>query len=354
MRFFYLLIILSLFFVAGCAKKTYETLYPTLNDGKYDSEFPYRNCSEQLEGISVAVKRIFCLADYDVYNFSPEQKFTPEVLLQMDKKALRDSAFALTVMNEASSGTATIIHYNQEKIALLSCAHVLNFPDTIFTHFDNDKLLTAGYVQGMAIKTKQRNFFRGHPNGYDLEILAINEDIDLAIIGKNITTYDEAIHAFPYPLGDSEQLEWGSFVYVMGYPLGYQMITRGIVSRPVHQKEESFLIDATFNEGFSGGIVLAIRDGVPNFELVGLGKSASVSFDNVLVPALEDHEKMYNPTIPYEGVAYVDLRKNVNYGITNAISTKAVRQFYRLNRRLLEDKGYFLGPFFEGEILPEE
>ncbi len=49
----------------------------------------------------------------------------------------------------------------------------------------------------------------------------------------------------------------------------------------------------------------------------------------------------------YEGKVYVNLKKDVNYGITIAISTKAIRDFYKDNREYLEYKGYYLEPVFE-------
>ena len=39
-------------FITSCSSVTYEKIYPTLQDGKYDSEFPYKGCSDQLEEIS--------------------------------------------------------------------------------------------------------------------------------------------------------------------------------------------------------------------------------------------------------------------------------------------------------------
>ena len=66
--------------------------------------------------------------------------------------------------------------------------------------------------------------------------------------------------------------------------MGHKMITRGIVSNTRDDKSDSFLIDALFNRGFSGGIILAIRDGVPNFELVGMAKSVSAKNEYLLTP----------------------------------------------------------------------
>jgi len=342
--FCFMLILLS-----ACSKKAYEALYPTLNDGKYDTEFPYRNCADQLDEISKSVKKLFVMIDYSVYSFDYEQNISLADLQGLAADTLLSLSSSLSYKNEANSGTATIIQYDDSRIALLSCAHIVSFPDTVYTYFDDNDYNTVDPVQGIAIKTRQRNFFRGHEHGNNLEILAIDREQDIAFIGKEIHKADLVMQPFHYPMGDSDQLEWGSFVYVMGFPLGYQMITRGIVSRPIHGKEGSFLIDASFNEGFSGGIVLAIRDGVPNFELVGLGKSASATLENILVPAKNQHEMVYNPNIPYEDEVYVNLKKNVNYGITTAVSTKAIRKFYRKNKNEFLEMGYDFSKFFEAE-----
>ncbi|MCK7529466.1 MAG: hypothetical protein MZV64_73895 [Ignavibacteriales bacterium] len=48
------------------------------------------------------------------------------------------------------------------------------------------------------------------------------------------------------------------------------MVTKAIVSNPSRDESGSFLVDAVVNNGMSGGLVLAIKDGVPNFEMVGM------------------------------------------------------------------------------------
>jgi S1-C subfamily serine protease len=217
----------------------------------------------------------------------------------------------------------------------------------LYTYYYDKDLVTTDQLQSISVKYNQRVFFKGHNHGYDLKILAADREVDIALLGKEVSINDPVLKTFSYPLGDSKGLEWGSFVYVMGFPQGFQMITRGIVSRPVQARSEYFLIDAVFNEGFSGGIVLAIRDGVPNFELVGIGKSASGTFENVLVPYEDNYDMIYNPNIPYTDEVYVKLRKQVNYGITYAISTLSLRKFYKKHKENLEMRGYLLAPFFE-------
>jgi hypothetical protein len=132
----------------------------------------------------------------------------------------------------------------------------------------------------------------------------------------------------------------------MGYPAGYQMVTRGIVSNPKVNRKGEFLIDALFNQGISGGIVLAVRDGVPNFELVGIAKSVSASYKNVLKPVHESHQEMYNPNIPYEDELYVKVEKEINYGITFTISIAEIRNLYYFNRDVFISHGANLDGFF--------
>lgn len=339
-----LLVVLAILCGISCSRKTYEMLYPTLFDGKYDTEFPYRDCSEQLENISHSIFKIYCLADYKTYLLDPGQKLLPNDL-SIDK--LFNSTMNTVKNSDAASGTAVLICYDDTHVALITCAHLVSHPDTIYSYHNDNDPYTTDYLAGVSVKTQEHIFFRGYPEGNNLEVLAIDTELDLAIIGKSTTGNRSDLRPFPYPLGYSEELKWGSFAYVMGFPRGYQMVTRGIVSRPDYLGENSFLIDAVFNEGFSGSIVLAIKDGIPNFELVGIGKSALVTYDNVLVPSEQEQNGIYNPNVPYDGEIYVSRKTVMNYGVTFAVSTSAIRDFYRANQKYLADRGYSFGDFFE-------
>ena len=59
-----LLILLEL---SGCSTVSYETIYPTLKDGKYDSEFPYKSTSDELNKISESIHRVNSTAFYKIY-----------------------------------------------------------------------------------------------------------------------------------------------------------------------------------------------------------------------------------------------------------------------------------------------
>jgi hypothetical protein len=336
-----LVLVLLVLLVAGCGTK-YETVYPTLSDGKYDSEFPYRNCSEQLGEIAASLSKLDVLVFYRTYSFSLDRKMSIEELRKSDK--LGTLAEATDIYSESVGGTAMTIAYDNQAIAYLSCAHVVDYPDTVITYFpypDND------CIQLVGIKARQQNSVSPAPPGGELKVLAIDKKNDIAILGKEVSgPVQQDVPVLSYPMGKSEELEWGSFVYLMGYPLGHAMITRGIVSDPGRIKKGTFLIDAVFNQGFSGGPVIAVRDGVPNFEIVGMVKSSAALNKIYLKPAGTDNIGEMNFNEPYEGELRIVSEKDVQYGITFSVTTKTLQDFYKDKRKELIEKGYFLDRFF--------
>lgn len=328
----------------SCRKTAFQVVYPTLNDGRYDSEFPYRNSSEELDEISKSVKKIYCLVEYDRYHFDYEQKIT---IKNVKEIKLRKASVNKGFFSESVHGSATILKNENNRIVVLTCAHIVDYPDTIYSHFLDNQNNETDFLESVSIKRKQNNFIRELPENGDLEIIFADKNLDVAFLGNSYEeTSTSENPAFSYPVGEPKDLEWGSFVYIMGYPAGYQMVTRGIVSYPKVNKKGEFLIDALFNQGISGGIVLAIRDGVPNFELVGIAKSVSASYKNVLKPVNESHQEMYNPNIPYEDELYVKVEKEINYGVTFTVSIGEIRNLYYLNRDEFVVRGANLDGFF--------
>ncbi len=97
------------------------------------------------------------------------------------------------------------------------------------------------------------------PGGGEFEVIAKDRKKDLAILGRQyVGDPYQLIKPLKIPMGNPKDLEWGSFVYIIGYPMGHKMVTKGIISNPRDDESNSFLIDALFHRGFSGGIILAI------------------------------------------------------------------------------------------------
>lgn len=334
------IILLSIQFIfqISCTKHIYDVIYPTLSDGRYDSEFPYRNASEQLEEISRSIKMLNYIVYYKAYLFSENQKVFRSDLIN---KKIKDKAVDELYFNETVSGTATIIFYDGVKVGLLTCAHIGDFPDTVLTYFEPPAGQKKQIIQRMAIKLREHYYVNEIPGDGDFEVVVSDKKRDLALLSKRVLQDPfQEIRPFKYPFGESSDLELGSFVYIIGYPMGHKMITKGIVSNTRDDKSDSFLIDALFNRGFSGGIILAIRDGVPNFELVGMAKSVSVKNQYILSPDPLSGKFEYKPDFPYIGDIHVKKFEDINYGITYTISTNEIIKFLRENKIQLLQKGF--------------
>ncbi len=349
----FIIIIAVLFLISNlsCSSTSvFDKVYPTLNDGVYDSEFPYRNSSMQLEEISGSIRLINSIAFYTSYVFDPSSKFIASSVskINFDKAAIEQVNF-----NRSASGTSTLILEDQGTVALLTVAHVVSFPDTIISHFVNPDGSFSQYVQSVSIKTKQTNYVPDLPDNGEVEILLLDRTRDVALLGRHFPPAKTfSIPSFKYPWGKSSELEWGSFVYVFGFPMNYKMISKAIVSSP-NKERYSFLIDAVFNRGYSGGIVLAIRDGVPNFELVGLVRSVPAEYQYTLRPLTKEQDFDFNPMLPFKGEAYVDREQVLRTGITKVIGIEIVRNFILDHKQELIDKGYALRDLFNVPDRPQ-
>jgi hypothetical protein len=198
---------------------------------------------------------------------------------------------------------------------------------------------------------KQTNYVSDFPESGELDVILKDKNMDIALLGRRYSSNETLrMTTFNYPWGNSTELEWGSFIYVFGFPMNYKMISKGIVSSPGKEKH-IFLIDAVFNKGCSGGIVLAIRDGVPNFELVGIVKSVPAEFENTLRPLIKERDLEYNPMLPYKGDVYVDKEQVLRIGITKVIGIEVVKDFLISHKDELTSRGYTFRDLF---VMPNQ
>ncbi|MCX7876407.1 MAG: serine protease [Melioribacteraceae bacterium] len=338
---------LLLIIIISCsAQNSIEKVLPSLSDGKYDSEFPYRNSSEQLEEISNNIRLINSIAFYTSYVFAEESKITRGQLSNLDfkTKAIQEITF-----NRTASGTATIISNKNAAVVLLTAAHVVSFEDTIYSYFINKDGTPTNYIQSISVKTKQTTYIPDFPDNGEVDIILSDKTLDVALLGRQfLGNHATNLSPFKFAWGNSSELEWGTFIYVFGFPMNYKMISKGIVSNP-NKDKNTFLIDAVFNRGSSGGIVLAIRDGVPNFELVGLVKSVPAEYQLNVHPLSTVNEIDFNPMIPYKGEIYVEREQVLRTGITKVIGIEAIKDFIIKNKEKILMQGYTIPNLFEDE-----
>ncbi len=308
-------------------------------DNKYDSEFPDKTVSDELEFVSETVKKLDCLVFYETHIFPAQNTLD---IKQLSDSLIRAASLSRTITNESVTGTACVIYYDGTRVALLTCAHVIDFPDTIVTRYDEGK----GPIETLSVKIRQQNYVKDIPAGDDIEILLKDVDRDIAILGKKMDDHTLRPRVLNYPVGNTRDLEWGSVVYVMGYPLGHLMVTRAIVSNPGRANKGRFLTDALYNRGISGSPVLSIRDGVPNFEWVGMATSAAAQQIYFVKPGKTTPEYI-NPEEKYTDDLYVDHHRSINYGVTYNVTIEAITSLIRKNQTLLSEKGFDPDLFFK-------
>lgn len=337
--------ILLLFFkiaLLSCSSVTYDSIYPTLKDGHYDSEFPYRSTSIELQKISETIQRIIASAFYRVYVFDENDNYTIE---DLKKERPEKIAVKEVLIDNSSSGTALVIYSGNGNVALLTCSHTIKFPDTLISYKSDKSGNQTKFIESISLKERQVVYVAGFPEGSTVDVLIDDPKSDLAILGRKYGAQSGI--RFPYfnfKLGNAKDLEWGTFVYLIGCPMNNKMITKGIVSSPNKDEIGSFLVDAVINPGFSGGIVLAIRDGVPNFELVGIVHSVPEEKEDMLYPDITDKAAKYNPVIPYKGDIYVKKHSALRYGITRIIPVEALKKLLEENIKYLNREGF---PIFQ-------
>ena len=345
--YFKIFFFLAVLLFTGCQQRVLQIKPELHQDGKYDSEYPTTPCSEELSSIAATIRLLSSVTFYESFEFSKISGITLKDL----KNGIEEKKYVNSfIYNRPSTGTATAIYYHHRTIALLTCAHIVDFPDTLITFYKSKSGLNLETVQNFSVKVGQKINVIDLTQGNDFKIIASDKQKDVAVIGKTFERVPEfPIPVFNFPRGSASELNWGNFVYVFGYPKGEKMISTAIVSRPDKDSNHSFLIDASFNRGFSGGIVLAIRDGTPNFELVGLIKAVSAETKYYLAP--DSRTKLTERELQnlYNGQMSIKAHENIFYGITYVISIDSINEFINDNRTQFEIKGFNTNLFFPGD-----
>lgn len=308
-------------------------------DNKYDSEFPQQSVSKELTYISNTVKKLDCLVFYMNYFFPPGNNLQHE---NINDSVLKFESVANEVSNESVTGTSIIIYQDSKQLGLLTCAHVIDFPDTLISRYPED----IGGIRAVSVKIKHQIFLSGLNQGDDVKVIIEDKKKDIAILKKEIDTQGLDFPVFNLPVGNTKDLDWGSVVYIVGFPLGNLMVTNAIISNPGKAENGTFLTNALFNRGISGSPVVAIRDGNSNFELVGIASSASAQTIQFLRPEKNDAFNE-NRDGSYAGKIYTEQRKNINYGVTYSVAIEEIMDLLKKNKLLLEKDGFEYSMFFK-------
>lgn len=104
----------------------------SVGDKSYNSELPEKIISDEIEFVTSTVRKLNIMAFYTTYDFAPGAI--------IDKSNLNESnliirASKTSMRTESVAGTAIIIYYDNLLAGMLTCNHVVDFPDTIITWY---------------------------------------------------------------------------------------------------------------------------------------------------------------------------------------------------------------------------
>lgn len=229
--------------------------------------------------------------------------------------------------DHSTAGTAVVLGNQRGRSTLLTAAHVVSFADTIWHESE-----VPGRLEAVSVIESKNHLLMTDDGFFGIDPVIIDQRRDLALLlHRWRNDEDPGLEPLDASPGNHEELDWTDMVYALGYPRGFQMVTRGMVSKFMTIPRRSFVIDAPFNRGFSGGVLFSVRRDGTGLEWVGVLSAAYAESEYVLTPGdMESRE--YNPNIEYDGPIHLERRNRLNYGITYAVGMEEVGQFFRENR----------------------
>lgn len=151
------------------------------------------------------------------------------------------------------------------------------------------QMLTPMGIQSIDVpaeKLSEHTYLKLNGSRISLERVVNGKDDDITIFK---VPDGLQLNSFPYKIGNSDELQVGNFLYVIGNPMNYGINVReGIVSSMMAPEaiaailprfENAFMISNGVNPGDSGTPVIAIRDG--QYELVGLSQGIFTNAQNL-------------------------------------------------------------------------
>jgi len=335
----WLLLALAPVLFAGCARQI-PADRPLVPQAHYQTAFPSTDTSQELEQVLASLVRIRVSWNYETHIFD---EASAPLEVQLGRPDILTRASDTVQTDQTRAATAVLMGHEDGRSVMVTAAHAVSLPDTIVQFYGSGRATPGALrrVRSVSILTHRANWVVGLPGLEPFQVLATDDVNDLAVIGveRGRDPLPRGTRPLPVPAGDPGRLSWGSFVYVLGFPSGYPMVTRGIVSDPAGTHTGAFVVDGLWNEGVSGGVILAIRGDGSGMEWVGMARAAAARTEPRLRPAEEamgDRE----PWEPYEGPLFLEEARQIQYGITLAVPLDSIQRFLDRHRSRLRAAGW--------------
>lgn len=287
---------------------------------------------EKLEQLQNSILKITCSNYYQNYFYRYPTSSVDSVL-----QSARFYAKNLTTNSVA--GTGLILYQDTNKQLLLTCYHIFDFEDTVKTYFIDENREPTQFLASLSIKLGQ-DILTFHKNGRSTpaNVIAIDKQNDLALI--ETSPGEILLYEIPFKgtFGNADKIKFGQEIHLLGFPKGFFMITRGLLSKSPFKNK--FIVDAPFNRGFSGGIVFIFTEQEPFYEYLGIANSIAYNSEPVLVPPEDPKILEQYQNLPYDGEYYVKDLKLLNYGITFVVKSNVVVDFIKSEMKRLRQLGY--------------
>lgn len=320
------------------AKQTTDQTNRVNRTENYTAAFPHSDVSARIKQVQQSIVRIVATGFYESYSFGSQ----PVTLADINTNGAENLATTSYSIEESTAGTAIILDQDNRHFLLIASEHVVSFPDTAIVYYEGKQYPPKRYIKTISIKRRQNNLIYTGQEIKSFDVISTDPRLDLALLDielEKINNLDQ------YPLnikfGNSSFMQLGSFMYILGFPKGYAMVTRGLASSSESWNDRFFVIDAVFNPGISGGPVLASRDNFKSLEWVGMVSSATASREDVLVPR-PNSEKFSAITRPYSDTVFVEQKTRINYGIAQAVPINMIKEFLQANADEIKHHGFSL------------
>lgn len=308
----------------------------------YRTGSPRGDVSHDLERILESVMQIRVVAKYVTYLFADEEAPT---VGQLRRPGALGRAMTSRTLDRSRSATAVLVSRSNRRLLLLTAGHAVHVPDSVAEFLDGEggelgDAAPSRRIRSVGIRDSRENFVVGLPGLEPFRVLVHDAERDLAFLGVEYPRDADLadLRVLRVESGDSRRLSWGSHVYMLGYPAGYQMVTQGVVGNPEADLASSFVVDGLGHEGMSGGPIFGVRGEGEGLEWVGVARATAVATEERLVP--EEDLEVLDPWTPYRGPIYLRPVSRPHLGITLSTSIRQIRAFVEENRDRLREMGY--------------
>ena len=332
----------------GCAAQ-----YVLAPDGEYDYRVPVGrgNAQSGFETLFVSTVKVIWTPQYANVFYTHSMRNDRGLLLRLPLadensptgyRLLRDG-IRKTVDSYSKVGTALVIARqsvaNQYDSAIaLTAAHLVTAADTIRYYMRDARGMETSVLERISIKTSAAlQVVNRDGESIHSKIIRLDREADLALLKLNIPHVMRKPSPFLLPIGKTSELQWGNFVYIVGHPKSKTRLTAGTVSLDDYH-EDRFFVDAAIRAGYSGGPVVAVRDGLPNLELVGLCRGATTETFRLLLP---DQRLNEGTVLSAELLGQISVaeREVVEPGLGFVVGIGAVKRFLLDSREPLRAMG---------------